>query len=290
MNVVLAVTIATGFLVGGGVFAVVGGLQRGVPALATALDRLDAREAAVPDAGGTLLERLGNAVGHRGAPRGELAALLEMRGGSVIRHQGLKCVLALGGLIMPTLIGMVVILLGHPISPVPAVAGLVGAAVGWLIPGLALRRAAPAMRADLTETLFTYFDLVALERLANASASRAMYSASAVSDVPLFRRIHAALTRARMEHRSPHLELHRLADDLQLPALHDMADVMRLDEQGAALADVLRSRVRELRDEHLTAEKIRATEASERMTIWMTLPALLFGLAFLTPALLRLTL
>jgi len=74
-----------------------------------------------------------------------------------------------------------------------------------------------------------------------------------------------------------------------VPELSDFADVMQLEEQGAGLAEVLQARVKELRDAHLTMVKIEAGAASERMTLWMTIPAMLLGLAFLTPALLRIT-
>ena len=53
-----------------------------------------------------------------------------------------------------------------------------------------------------------------------------------------------------------------------------VADVMQLDETGAALSGTLRARVRELRDAHLTSEQIKASAAAEGMTIYMTLPAL----------------
>ena len=60
-----------------------------------------------------------------------------------------------------------------------------------------------------------------------------------------------------------------------------------LDETGAALSGTLRARVRELRDAHLTREQIKASAAAEGMTIYMTLPALIFGLIFLVAAMLR---
>lgn len=82
--------------------------------------------------------------------------------------------------------------------------------------------------------------------------------------------------------------MHRLADELRLPELADIADVMRLDEQGAALADALRARVREMRDSHLLEEKLAAHEVSERMTVWMTIPSMVFGMAFLAPPVLKL--
>ena len=49
----------------------------------------------------------------------------------------------------------------------------------------------------------------------------------------------------------------------------------------------LRARVRELRDAHLTAEQIKASAHAEGMTIFMTLPALIFGLIFLAAAMLK---
>ena len=79
-------------------------------------------------------------------------------------------------------------------------------------------------------------------------------------------------------------------DDLDLPELADVADVMQLDETGAALSGTLRARVRELRDAHLTAEQIRSSADAEGMTIYMTLPAMAFGLILLTAALLQIVL
>ena len=99
--------------------------------------------------------------------------------------------------------------------------------------------------------------------------------------------IRTALERARLEQQSPYAELRRLSDELKLSELADIADVMQLDETGAALSGTLRARVRELRDAHLTREQIKASAAAEGMTIYMTLPALSFGLIFLVAAMLR---
>ncbi len=86
----------------------------------------------------------------------------------------------------------------------------------------------------------------------------------------------------------PYAELKDVGQSLALPALVDLADVMRLDEAGASLSQTLRARVAELRDAHLTAMKMAANETSERMTVWMVLPSLVFGLIFLAPPLLKL--
>jgi type II secretion system F domain protein len=70
-----------------------------------------------------------------------------------------------------------------------------------------------------------------------------------------------------------------------VPELGDFADIMRLEEQGAALAETLQARVRELREGHLAKQRSRAQADTEALTIWMTLPALILGLAFIIPPL-----
>lgn len=208
---------------------------------------------------------------------------LALRGRSIGDFFAEKLILSTLGLVLPPVLVAALQGLGHLVTPLPLVASVALAALGWFWPDLSLRRQDEAVRADAGEALFTYLDLVTLERLANASASQALLSAASISDAPLFRRLRTSLERARLEQRPPWGELHRLADELHLPELGDVADVMRLDEQGAALADTLRARVRELRDAHLLAEKLAAHEVSERMTVWMTVPAMVFGIAFLAP-------
>ncbi len=199
-----------------------------------------------------------------------------------------KLVLATLGLALPLLVMGTSAALGMPVSGMPAVIGLVGMVIGFFVPDLQLRRAASAQKLDATEALLTFFDLVTLERLANRSASQSVLAAAQLSDAPVFVRIRTTLEKARLQQRPPWNDLRDLAHELDLPALGDMADVLALDDQGAALADSLRARVRELRDAHLLKERIAAQQVSERMTIWMTIPVLIFALVFLAPPLLRL--
>jgi tight adherence protein C len=198
-----------------------------------------------------------------------------------------KAVMAIIGAVLPGLAGGAFTYLTGHLSPIPAVAVVVGGMIGFFVPDLLLRRSTASVWAGAAEALLVYIDLVTLERLTNASATQALHNAAAVSDVPLFVHIRTALERARLEQQSPYAELRRLSDQLKLPELADVADVMQLDETGAALSGTLRARVRELRDAHLTREQIKASAAAEGMTIYMTLPALIFGLIFLVAAMLR---
>lgn len=213
---------------------------------------------------------------------------LAMRGMTVESFFAEKAVWSLVGLCLPAVVGTAFSLLVGVAWLVPVGAALVGGVMGFFVPDLLLLRGAAPAREDAGEALLTFLDLVTLERLANQSATQALHSAAGLSDSPLFRRLRAALERARLEQRPPYTELRQLADELDLPELADVADVMRLDEQGASLTGALRARVRELRDAHLTRAVMAAQEVSERMTLVMVLPALVFGLMFLVPPLLRL--
>jgi tight adherence protein C len=198
-----------------------------------------------------------------------------------------KAVMMIIGALLPGLVGFVWTLAAGSLGSWPALFSVAGAVVGFFVPDLLLRQASDAARSGAVEALLVYIDLVTLERLANASATQALHSAAKLSDGPLFLQIRMALDRARLEQQPPYDELRRVADQLHLPELADVADVMQLDETGAALSGTLRARVRELRDAHLTSEQIKANAAAEGMTIYMTLPALIFSLIFLAAAMLK---
>lgn len=212
---------------------------------------------------------------------------LRLQGSSIAAFYGDKAALAITGAALPAVLGFcATVLLGTSVA-VPVVAGLAGAVLGFFVPDLMLRRGSEAARSSAVGALLVFVDLVTLERLANASATQALQNAAGVSDFPLFVQIRVALERARLEQHSPYGELRRLAEEMNLPELTDVADVMQLDETGAALSGALRARVKELRDAHQTAEQVAAVAAAEGMTIYMSLPALIFGLIFMGAALLR---
>jgi tight adherence protein C len=212
---------------------------------------------------------------------------LRLQDKSIAEFYADKAVMAIIGALLPGLVGFVLALISGQLSPLPALVGLVGAVVGFFVPDLLLGRATSVVRAGAVDALLVYIDLVTLERLTNASATQALHNAAALSEVPLFLQIRTALERARLEQQSPYAELRRLSAQLRLPELADVADVMQLDETGAALSGALRARVRELRDAHMTAEQIKASAAAEGMTLYMTIPALIFGLIFLVAAMLK---
>lgn len=286
----IGLVIACGMVAGLGLLLAIRGATAAPVRLGDALAALDRAQPVAPEPPPTGAEGFGERV--QRTLKLPLTAtqqrLLLMQGRSVGDFFVEKLVWAGAGLVLPILWSISRWMLGEPPSVTPLALGLVLGVAGYFVADLRLRGGAEQQRRSAVDGIHTFFDLVVLERLANSSAAQAAANAAAVSDAPIFRRITAGLERARMEQTQPWDELHRIADEWQTPELADFADVMRLEEQGAALAEVLRARVKELREAHLARQRAAAEEATEGLALWMTLPALLLGVAFVTPALLAL--
>jgi len=291
----ISMIVLAGMLTLGGLVAVVAALLPAPPRLQPVLDRLGSDRVladgpATLVTAGTRSERWGAYLYRRTpipmTPRQR--QLLRLQDKSIAEFYADKIVMALVGSILPALIGFSWgWMTGRP-SWWPAGLAVMGMVIGFFAPDLLLRRSGKATQSRAAESLLVFVDLVTLERLANASATEALHSAADLSDVPLFLQIRSALERSRLEQQSPYAELRRLADELALPELKDVADIMQLDESGAALSGTLRARLKELRNAHLTREQIAAGAAAEGMTIYMTIPALIFGMIFLGAAMLTL--
>jgi len=207
----------------------------------------------------------------------------------VARHLGQKVLMALLGLLFPVVFIAVTTAVGAALPIVlPAVFALVLAAVLFVVPDLDVRRKAVAAREEFARATSAYLDLTALERAAGAGATQSLEQAATVGDSWVFVRLREQLIRARLSGTPPWDGLHDLSEELGLPELSDLADIMRLSgEEGAAVADTLRARSRGLRAALLTREQARANEESERMVIPVALLGLIFLLILGAPAIVR---
>ena len=255
----IGLVILAGMAAGLGLFLVVRGAAAPAVRLGDALAALDGRVVA-PAPASAGVEGIGERA--QRALRLPLTAgqqrLLTMQGRTVGDFFVEKLVWTAMGFVTPVVWAVTQWALGRPTGPTPLVLGLALAVVGYFVADVRLRGGAEQERRSAADGIHTFFDLVVLERLANSSASQAAANAAAISGAPLFRRITDGLERARMEQMQPWDELHRIADEWQLPELADFADVMRLEEQGASLAEVLQARVKELRDAHLAKQRAAA--------------------------------
>jgi hypothetical protein len=293
----------TGALVGIGLTMVVAGLRAPAPDLAAAVARLTGpadlhRAAAQPGSAGLPDGRLGRVLVPTASRLAEAWGLdrhradLALTGITPSRMALEKLGYAMVGVLFPVLMASVLLVAGLALPfGGPVLAGLALGAGMSLLPEVELRRRAALARDQMRRTVCAYLELVALERAADAGAVEALERAAAIGAGPGFGHIRDALLRARLEGRTPWQQLSCLADELAVPELGDVADIMRLSgEDGAAVLPTLRARAASLRTSLLQADVAAANEASERMSI----PVALLGVAFMAllgfPALWRILL
>ena len=206
------------------------------------------------------------------------------------RYYGEKLTFALMGLVFPGLLTVLVGLFGFQLPVLIPVAGsLVLAGLLWFVPNLNARSDARQARGEFTRALGAYIDLVALERNAGAAPRQALETAAGIGTSWVFGRVGEELARSRWSGQAPWDALTALADELGLPDLADLADIMRLSgEEGAQVYATLRARSTAMRTAMLTTEQGKANEVSERMVVPGSLLGVVFIALLLTPALLRL--
>ncbi len=237
-------------------------------------------------------------------PAADLAVLRQ----TPAQFYGRKVTYALLGLAVPPLLGTFFTLIGiHVPFVIPFGASLVLAAVLFVMPSRDLAgtvvlvgvlfmmpsrdiaAAAGKARAECARALGAYVELCALERNSGAGASVALATAAEVGDSWMFAKIGEEIARSRYNGQPPWDALNALADDLALPELSDVADIMRLaSDESSEVYRQLRARSASARSALLSEELARASLVEERMYF----PASILGLVFLallmTPPLLRL--
>lgn len=216
------------------------------------------------------------------------AADLAVLGMTPVRFYGEKILYAFIGLVAgPVLAWVVMFFFAIPLY-VPVVATLVLTAALWLIPTYNVVTDSRDARVEFARALGAFVDLVALEMASGSGPRQAMEAAAAVGDSWVFARLREELARTRWSGLTPWDALRHLGDEIDMPDLHELADIMRLSgEDGTRVYPQLRARATSMRSAIMSAQKTRANEVSERMTLPMTLLGLIFLLILITPQMLR---
>ena len=301
---VLQVVLAAGGLVGAGLALVLFQLAPSHPDLGQALARLSpagAREAqnaalAQPQVKGSGADRdvrdvLG-AWGARHLPAnlwGKVApADLAVLGMTPARFYGEKILYAFIGLVAgPLLSAAAMFSFSIPVY-VPVLATLVLTVVLWFVPTYNVASDARDAQVEFARSLGAFVDLVALEMASGSGPRQSMEAAAAVGDSWVFRRMREELARTRWSGITPWDALRHLGNEIDMPDLHELADIMRLaGEDGGRVYPQLKARAASMRSAILSAQKTRANEVSERMTLPMTLLGMIFLLILITPQVLR---
>ncbi len=281
-----------GALAGLGLMLIVRELLPSHPELGSALARLDVvtvrahRDWAAADAyrqrrsqieqrlAAWLLRRLTTTLGLR-IPRRELDLVGDTAEAFVLRKVGM----GLLGLLTPPVLALAMGLAGLWLPFLMPVGGsLVFAGLLFYAPDLDLRRKAADARGEFRRAVCSYIDLVGLERLADAGSVEALERAAEIGQGWVFTRIRESLLHAQLSGDPPWRGLTTLADELGVPELGDVADIVSLSgEDGAAVYDTLRARASSLRTAILSQHAARANQDSEKMVV----PVALLGLVFL---------
>ena len=295
----MTAVVAAGMLAGLGVALLVLWFVPAQPELASAIDRLDPQRAATPDqvvdpGDGSVVTRLGIWVQRRVPTRWLRVPVsdLNVLGISTATFLGKKATLLLIGLVFPALASAVAAA-GGMIAPlqVPVLSGFLLGVVLFFAPDLEARRNAAAARVEFTRQLTSYLDLVALERSAGGGTSQALEVAAQVGDSWVFGRLREELAQARWSGKPSWEALSQLSDELGVPTLRDLGDIMRLSgEEGIAVYDALRARAAASRSALLAADHTQANRISETLAFPISAIALSFLAILVTPALLRIAL
>ncbi|MCM2430968.1 type II secretion system F family protein [Streptomyces sp. RKAG337] len=291
----LTVALLAGAGIGLGIFFLVRELLPSGPALGPALERLHGKPHAPVrrrDDQRPLIERVGDSVAERVRDWPGVTVPvknLNLVGDSVGEFFGSKALYFVVGLLLPSFFSLVVALAGIELPFV--LTGLVGLLVGvalWFLPDAQLSKRAVRARAEAAQAIMAYMELAAMERISSSGAQDTLERPAEVGNGWAFRRIQAALVRARLDRAPAWDALRSIADELDVPAAGDIADIVSsAGTDGAAIYSTLRSRAESLADEQAAAEQARANAASESLIVPVTLLSMVLLVFFGFPSVVR---
>lgn len=192
---------------------------------------------------------------------------LAVTGGSLERHALDKLTMGTLGLVLPVVFGLTV-RLGGATFPGGAIvlAAVVLAVAGFFQPDLALRGKAERCRRDFAHALSAFLDLVTIILAGGGGLESALDGAASSGDGWAFARIRNALAQSRLTRESPWVVLQRLADELGIAELAELASSVELaGNEGARVRQSLNAKAVSLREHELATAHAAAEAATEQM-------------------------
>jgi Flp pilus assembly protein TadB len=266
--------VAAGLLAGLGCWLVISELIPAGPSLRAAIDRLDSVGAPV-DHQAALPARLGQRLAIAAPWLPVPAADLRLLGQDPTEWLATKVSYGVLGLALVPALSALVALGGHSLPWTIPVGGTLALGMAmFFLPDLVTRVNAKQKRADFRHALTSYLDLVALERGAGAAPTEALEAAAEVGRGWAFERIGAALDGARKASRPPWDGLARLADEIGISELGDLAEIAGVaGQEGARILETLSARAESMRAQALAATKAQAGARSTTMVLPIALLA-----------------
>ncbi|RBQ13972.1 type II secretion protein F [Spongiactinospora rosea] len=281
----------TGLVLGGGAalglgaFLMVAAFLPAPPALGPAMERLR------PGAGGTSRERLsararlaGSLIGAR-VPRADLAMIGKTADDYLVKKGLVIALGAAGPLLLWAWCGVLGIALPWPITWGTCAAFAVAV---FFAPDFSIRKDAADARKAFRQAIVAYLDLVALARAAGSGPAEALEASAKIGDGWTFQRLAIALDPTRRGAGSAWDELARLAREINVPELGDLASIAAIaGTRGAGILDTLMAKAQSLREVELSREIAKAKSRTETMTVPMALSVVGFLLLLGYPAFAR---
>ena len=279
------VVILAGAGAGLGLFLILREFIPGVPALGPALRQLHAptSPASQPPTATGPLGWLGSRLR---VPHRELALI----GQSPQRYITEKVGFALIGLLFPPVFSLILAVTGIRLGIViPAAAGVVLAVLFFFLVDVSVRQRAAEARAEFSRHVAVYLDLIALELAASRGPAEALQRAAAIGGGWVSQRIRESLGNSRLRLQPPWEGLNQVADQIGVPDLGDVGDIMTLvGDEGAQVYDTLRSRAESLRAALLAKQEERANTATTVLYIPTSLLVFVLFIIAAYPFLVRL--
>ena len=171
---------------------------------------------------------------------------------------------ALGGVALPT--------------PLVAMAAVLFAAGGFLLPDVSLRQRAKARRKSFRYALSAFLDLVSISLAGGGLVQGSLQDAAAVGRGWAFDEFRRPLELTREKGRPPWQDVGELGAELGVPELEELAASLNLaGSEGARVRASLMAKAESLRQRRMSEAEAEANESSERMV----LPLVLLGMGFL---------
>ena len=246
------------------------------PPLRALVDRLHTRPAPPPilatDSDGWAL-RVGRPfvkpLAALGLPNRKLRNDLAVTGKSVQHHLAEKATLALTGLLLPILMQLVFVVADLGLGwEVPAVAGLVLALGGFLLPDISVRQEAERRRSTFRHALSAYLNLIRVLLAGGAGVDGALSDAVNIGKGWAFQQLRRALVTAKLTRTTPWSTLGQLGTELDVHQLSELAASVSLaGTEGARVRASLAAKAAALRTRELTDAEGDAQAATERMSL-----------------------
>jgi Flp pilus assembly protein TadB len=180
-----------------------------------------------------------------------------------------KAAMAIVGLTLPPVLGMLLTTLGAGLSPLFALlAWAVFAVVLWMAPDLEVRDQARERSEAMHHTLSAVCDLVVIALAGGAGVTGALDDATRTSHTWAMERIRTALRTAAIRHEPTWTALEDLGQRYDVDTATELAASLRLaGADGARVRASLAAKAASLRTQHLANLDAEAQSATERMSL-----------------------